>query len=229
MSVAQRAVSSRSLTMLLAVAGGYVAAQVLADVSSLRIVELAGFAVDAGTLIYPFTFTLRDLVHKIAGKTAARVLIVTAAVVNLGMALLFWVTSRLPAADTAPQTVLFGDVLSPVWGIVVASILAEVVSELIDTEVYSAWVRRMGERHQWGRVLSSNLVAIPVDSAVFVGVAVATGVFPAAVAWSIFWVNVAVKGLVTLVSIPWIYLVKPAPLVSPPADDDVNQRSGSAH
>lgn len=204
--------------MLLAVAGGYVAAQVLADVASLRIVEVAGFAVDAGTLIYPFTFTLRDLVHKIAGKTAARALIVTAAVVNLGMALLFWVTSRLPAADTAPQTVLFGDVLSPVWGIVVASILAEVVSELIDTEVYSAWVRRMGERRQWGRVLSSNLVAIPVDSAVFVGVAVAAGVFPSALAWSIFWVNVAVKGLVTVVSIPWIYLVKPAPLIGAPAE-----------
>jgi queuosine precursor transporter len=198
--------------MLLAVAGGYVAAQVMADVASLRIVEVSGFAVDAGTLIYPFTFTLRDLVHKIAGKTAARVLIVTAAVVNLVMALLFWVTSILPAGDTAPQTVLFGDVLAPVWGIVVASILAEVVSELIDTEIYSAWVRRMGTRHQWGRVLSSNSVAIPVDSAVFVGVAVLTGVFPAAVAWSIFWVNVVVKSLVTLVSIPWIYLVKPAPL-----------------
>lgn len=204
--------------MLLAVAGGYVAAQVMADVASLRIVEVAGFAVDAGTLIYPFTFTLRDLVHKIAGKTAARVLIVTAAVVNLGMALLFWVTSLLPAGDTAPQTVLFGEVLAPVWGIVLASILAEVVSELIDTEVYSAWVRRMGARHQWGRVLSSNAVAVPVDSAIFVGVAVAAGVFPTAAAWSIFWVNVVVKGLVTLISIPWIYLVKPAPIALGGAD-----------
>lgn len=194
--------------MLLAVAGGYVAAQVLADVASLRIVELGGFAVDAGTLVYPFTFTLRDLVHKLAGKAAARVLIFTAAVVNVGMALLFWVTARLPAADTAPQTVLFGDVLAPVWGIVLASILAEVVAELIDTEVYAAWVKRMGPRHQWGRVLSSNAVAIPVDSAVFVGIATLVGVFPAEVAWSIFAVNVVVKGLVTLISIPWIYLVK---------------------
>ncbi len=190
------------------------AAQVLADVASLRIVELGGFAVDAGTLIYPFTFTLRDLVHKIAGKTAARVLIVTAAAVNLVMALLFWVTARMPAADTAPQTVHFGDVLAPVWGIVMASIIAEVVAELIDTEVYSAWVRRMGPRHQWGRVLSSNAVAIPVDSAVFVGLAVAVGVFPTAAVWSIFGVNVVVKGIVTVVSIPWIYLVRPTPLVS---------------
>jgi hypothetical protein len=211
---------NRGVSVLLAVAGGYVAAQVLADVASLRIVEVAGFAVDAGTLVYPFTFTLRDMVHKIAGKSAARTLIVTAAVVNVGMAGLFWFASRLPAADSAPQTVLFGDVLAPVWGIVLASILAEVVSELIDTEVYSAWVRRMGDRRQWGRVLSSNAVAVPVDSAVFVGVAVLTGVFPSAVAWSIFWVNVVVKGVVTLLSIPWIYLVRPSPLISPGSGSD---------
>lgn len=194
------------------VAGAYIGAQVLADIASLRIVSVAGFAVDAGTLVYPFTFTLRDLVHKIAGKTAARALIGTAAAVNLAMAGLFLVTSQLTPADTAPQTVLFGDVLAPVWGIVIASILAEVISELIDTEVYSAWVRRMGESRQWGRVLSSNAVSVPVDSAVFVSLAVIFGVFPTEVAWSIFWVNVAVKGAVTVLSIPWIYLVRPTPL-----------------
>lgn len=205
-------VPRRALVALMVVAGGYMGAQVLADVASLRIVNLAGFAVDAGTLIYPFTFTLRDLVHKIAGKTAARALIVTAAAVNLGMALLFWVSARLPAAATSPQTVFFGDVLAPVWGIVVASIVAEVVSELIDTEVYSAWVRIVGEGKQWGRVLSSNAVSVPVDSGVFVSLAVVFGVFPADLAWSIFWANVILKGAVTLISIPWIYLVKPTPL-----------------
>jgi uncharacterized integral membrane protein (TIGR00697 family) len=205
-------VPRRALIALMVVAGSYMGAQVLADVASLRIVTLAGFAVDAGTLIYPFTFTLRDLVHKIAGKTAARALIVTAAFVNLGMALLFWVSARLPAAATTPQTVFFGEVLSPVWGIVVASIVAEVVSELIDTEVYSAWVRIVGKGKQWGRVLSSNAVSIPVDSGVFVGLTVLFGVFPADLGWSIFWANVILKGAVTLVSIPWIYLVKPTPL-----------------
>lgn len=198
--------------------GGYVAAQMMADVASLRIVEVAGFAVDAGTLVYPFTFTLRDLVHKLAGKSAARTLIATAATVNLVMALVFWVAAKLPPGDTSPQTTAFGDVLTPVWGIVVASILAEVVAELIDTEVYSKWVDRFGNRLQWGRVLASNSVAVPVDSAVFVGVAVLTGVFPSEIAWSIFWVNVVVKGLVTLISIPWIYLVKPPDSETRPAE-----------
>jgi uncharacterized PurR-regulated membrane protein YhhQ (DUF165 family) len=176
---------NRPLRVFTVVVAAYVAAQMLADIASLRIISVAGFAVDAGTLVYPFTFTLRDLVHKIAGKSVADL-------------------------ATGPQTT-FGEVLAPVWRIVFASILAEVLSELVDTEVYQRWVDRFQRRHQWGRVLVSNSVAIPLDSAMFVSVAF-VGVLPSAVVWEVFWVNVVVKGVVTLVSIPWIYLVRPAPI-----------------
>ncbi|MEA1902130.1 MAG: queuosine precursor transporter [Actinomycetota bacterium] len=204
----------KAVRSLLIVAGAYVAAQMMSDIASLRIISVGGYAVDAGTLIYPFTFTLRDLVHKIAGKTAARTLIWLAAVINLLMAGFFWLVGELPPdMVTGPQPG-FGELLAPVWGIVVASIVAEVAAELIDTEMYSIWVRRFAERHQWGRVLASNAVSIPVDSALFVGLATWFGVFPAEVAVSIFWVNVLFKGGFTLISIPWIYLVKPTPLSS---------------
>jgi uncharacterized integral membrane protein (TIGR00697 family) len=202
----------RAMRVLLVVGGAYVAAQMMADIASLRIISVAGHAVDAGTLIYPFTFTLRDLVHKIGGKAAARTLILLAAVINLVMAAFFGLVGNLPPdVATGPQ-LDFGQVLAPVWGIVVASIVAEVVAELVDTEVYALWVRRFAERYQWGRVLASNAVAIPVDSALFVGLATLFGVFPGVVAMTIFWVNVVFKGVITVVSIPWIYLVKPTPL-----------------
>ena len=202
---------NRSLRVFLLVASAYIAAQMLADIASLRIISIAGFAVDAGTLVYPFTFTLRDLVHKIAGKSAARTLIFAAALINLAMAGLFWLVSVLPAdLATGPQTT-FGDVLAPVWRIVLASIVAEVLSELVDTEVYQRWVDRFQHRLQWGRVLVSNAVAVPVDSALFVSIAF-LGVLPSNVVWEVFWLNVVIKVLVTLISIPWIYLVKPDPL-----------------
>lgn len=204
----------RAVRSLLIVGGAYVAAQMMADVASLRIISVGGYAVDAGTLIYPFTFTLRDLIHKIGGKSAARTMIWLAAGINVFMAVFFWLVAWWPAdIETGPQ-LEFGRVLAPVWGIVVASIVAEVVAELIDTEVYSVWVRRFGERHQWGRVLASNSVAIPVDSFLFVGLATVFGVFPAEVAVSIFWVNVVIKLIVAILSIPMIYWVKPAPLRS---------------
>lgn len=199
-----------ALRNLMIVTAAYVAAQMMSDIASLRIVEVFGWAVDAGTLIYPFTFTIRDLIHKIAGKSAARTVIVTAAAINVVMALVFWVTAELPADMATGPQLEFGMVLAPVWRIVVASIVAEVVSELIDTEAYQRWVDHFGRRWQWGRVLASNMVSVPVDSALFVLIAF-SGVLPSGVMWEIFWVNVVFKGLVSVISIPAIYWVRPAP------------------
>jgi uncharacterized integral membrane protein (TIGR00697 family) len=184
----------------------YVAAQMMADIASLRIVMIAGFSIDAGTFIYPLTFTLRDMVHKVAGIKIARVLIITAAGVNLIMALLFKLVSILPADPSVGPQAEFGQVLSPIWRIVAASILAEVIAELIDTESYRIWVERVTEKYQWARVLVSNAVSIPVDSFLFSMIAF-WGVLPPGVVISIFISNMIIKGITTIISIPGIYLV----------------------
>lgn len=185
----------------------YVAAQMLADISSLKIISIAGLSMDAGTLIYPITFTLRDLVHKVAGIKVARILIIVVAGINLFMAGFFWLVAYLPADLSVGPQEEFAAVLSPVWRIVVASILAEVLAELIDTEVYQLWVNKFKNKLQWGRVLVSNGVSVPLDSLVFVVVAFA-GTMSSAILFSIFLSNVLVKGITTLLSIPLIYVVK---------------------
>lgn len=189
------------------VSAAYIAAQMLADIASLRIVIVAGLSVDAGTLVYPFTFTLRDLVHKTGGIKTARLLIVAAAVINLLMAGLFWVVARMPPDMQVGAQNEFGMVLAPVWRIVIASIVAEVVSELVDGEVYQLWVNRFGYKRQWLRVLTSNSVSIPLDSTLFCGLAF-VGRMPLPVVGAILLANVIAKGLTTLVSLPMIYLVR---------------------
>lgn len=189
------------------VSSAYVAAQMLADIASLRIIIIAGLSIDAGTFIYPFTFTLRDLVHKNAGVKAARALIITAAAINIIMAGFFWFVAKLPADPQVGPQVEFGTVLSPVWRIVFASIIAEVISELIDTEAYRFWVEKVTRKYQWARVLFSNSLSVPLDSLVFAWLAFG-GLLPGAVVWSIVLSNIIIKGLTTVVSIPGIYLVK---------------------
>jgi uncharacterized integral membrane protein (TIGR00697 family) len=189
------------------VSAAYIAAQMLADIMSLKIVSFLGMSMDAGTLIYPLTFTLRDLVHKVAGKRGARALILAAGVINLVMAGLFWLVSRMPLDPAAGPQPDWNSVLSPVWRIVIASIVAEIVSELIDTEIYQLWVTRITRRFQWMRVLASNAVSVPLDSLIFVWAAFG-GVYASAVVWSIFWANMLLKGAVTLISLPAIYLVR---------------------
>lgn len=202
--------NTRTLQTLVVVCVLYVSAQIFADITSLRILFIAGLSIDGGTLIYPFTFTLRDMVHKVAGASVARTLIILAAIINLLMAGLFWLVSILPADPLVGAQAEFGIVLAPVIRIVLASIIAEVVSELIDTEVYELWIDRMGHDRQWGRVLASNAISVPLDSALFVLIAF-WGDLPTEVIFSIFIANVLVKGAVTILSIPGIYLVKDQP------------------
>jgi queuosine precursor transporter len=194
--------------------GAYVGAQVIADVGSLKIGHVAGRAVDMGTFIYPITFTLRDLVHKALGRRAARTLVVTAAAVNLAMAVYLQWAARAPSDPSYLLSEEFSAVLAPLWRITVASIVAEVVSELVDTEVYHWFVRRVTARHQWARVAVSNAVSIPIDNVLFAVLAFGSLPFladddltlPWATVWDIFVVNLTVKAAVSALSLPLVYL-----------------------
>ena len=200
-------------TTILVIAG-YIAAQLIADIASLKIGVVAGLAVDMGTFIYPITFTLRDLAHKTLGKKNVRTLIIAAAGINLFMSLYLMWAASVPSDPQWGLGAEFSAILGPLWRIVIASILAEVVSELVDTEVYHWFVTRITRRYQWLPVLVSNSVSVPIDNVIFtVG---AFGALPGlqnhflTLPWEIvgqiFLLNLLVKYGVTLVSLPLIYL-----------------------
>ena len=212
-AVAPRAAAVSFGRMAIIATASYAGAQMLSDIASLKIGLIAGFAVDMGTFIYPITFTLRDVVHKILGKRNAQTLIIMAAVINLFMALyLAWV-ARVPSDPAWGLGDSFSAILGPVWRIVIASILAEIVSELVDTEIYHWFVTRVTTRYQWARVLTSNSVSIPIDNLIFA--VVAFGPLPGlensplSLPWpvvgQIFLFNLVVKYAVTILSLPLIY------------------------
>ncbi len=184
----------------------YAAAQMLSDIGSLKIGFIAGLSIDGGTFIYPITFTIRDMIHKKLGKKAARTIIIICALINLAMALFFALLTKLPSDPSWGLQNEFALVLGPVWRIVLASIAAELISELLDTEMYHLWVTKITTRFQWARVLFSNAVSVPVDSLIF-GLIAFWGILPSDTVWSIILANIIVKGIVTIISIPLIYLV----------------------
>jgi len=185
----------------------YIAAQMLSDIGSLQIVRFLGMSLDAGTFIYPITFTLRDIAHKVMGIKGVRVLIISAAAVNIIMAIYFWLVSLMAPDTQAGSSEIWGRVLSPVWRITIASILAEVFSELVDTEIYQVWVTRITTKYQWMRVLISNTFSVPLDTIIFVFLAF-YGTMPIISVWQIILGNILLKAIVTVVSLPMIYLVK---------------------
>ena len=200
------------MTWLIVTVSVYVAASLVANIMSIRAVSILGWAVDAGTLTYPITFTVRDMVLKVGGRAAARVVILTTALLNVVMALALWAAASLPAdAEVGPQRE-FGDVLISTWSIVAASVIAQLVAEFADTEIYQRFVDRFGHRRQFGRVMASNAVSVPLDSVVFCVIAFG-GILPgsldfgASVIVQIVLANIVIKGISSVATAPLIYIV----------------------
>jgi len=194
------------------VIAAYIAAQMLSDIASIKIGLVGGWAVDMGTFIYPITFTLRDVVHKVLGKRNAQLLIIAAAVINLFMVTYLTWAASIPSDPQAFGGPEFSMIFAPLWRIVVASIVAEVISELLDTEVYHWFVTKITRQRQWLRVLVSNAVSVPVDNVLFALIAFAPFTFlgtdglPWTIVWQIFVFNLVIKFAVTLLSLPLIYI-----------------------
>ncbi len=183
----------------------YVSVQLISNISSTKIAIVCGYAVDMGVFLYPFAFTLRDVVHKEIGKENTKTCIYIAALMNLLMACYFYFVALFPADASVPTAVAFDDSLAPVWRIVLSSLFAQIVGELIDTEVYHAFYKRFKEKHKWGRVVVSNTISIPIDNALFC-IGAFGWIYPWPVVLQIIVFNFVVKYVISLASIPLIYV-----------------------
>ena len=209
----------RTIWIVVGLAGGYIFAQVVADVAATKLVQIGSLAVPAGTFVFAVTFTLRDLIHKRLGKEWARACIGLAALFNLAMALYLQLMAALPTPAYYPFGEAWSAIFAFVPAIVVASITAEVIAEIVDTEVYHWWWQTRSGYPQWSRVLVSNAISLPLDSFVFATLAflllpplfgaeaLPLGALPAIIGGQIL-----LKVIITLISMPAIYLVKEEPL-----------------
>lgn len=199
--------SIRNLHVLILVSVAYVAAQMVADISNLRNLVLFGYGVSAFSIAYPLTFTLRDMAHKLAGPHVARTLIIAAAVIYLIAQAFFAIISGLPPEMTPDESVALGALLTPEWRFLLAAVVATVLSQLVDTEIYTRWVDRFGGQHQWGRVLVSNLIGIPLDRILFLAIAF-LGAWSGDEFVAAFIGTTIVRLVFGIISIPGIYLVE---------------------
>jgi uncharacterized integral membrane protein (TIGR00697 family) len=183
----------------------YVTFQIFANILSTKIVllPLINLAVDGGTVIYPFTFTLRDFVHKTWGKKNSRQVVIIAGLLNLVMVLLFWFIAALPSDPSWPYQEAYEKILLPVWRITLGSIIAQIISELIDTEIFSLVYKKMGDVTG---VIFSNSVALIFDSVIFTLVAF-LGSLPFSVVAQIIITNIIIKFVISVLSAPSIKLV----------------------
>lgn len=191
-------------TLYLAVA--FVALTMIANILSLRMVSLGGIITDAGSLLYPLTFIARDALHRNGGLKTADRTITASALANVAMFALFAAAAALPYDPATGPQAEFGYVLLPGAMIVAASIAAQFVGERIDGRIFHR-IYKDGEGSHTKAALASNLVSIPIDTAIFCAIAfgftipfesvVATFFTIAAIKYVVMFASVAVYGAVS--------------------------------
>lgn len=203
------------VTKVIIIISLYVACQMIADIAATKIVQIGTLIMPAGTFVFALTFTLRDIIHKQLGKQWARSAIIAALVANVLMSGYLALATLLPSPDFFVLSDAWNAIFLLVPAITIASIVAEFVSEMLDTEVYHAVKTRLPKAPQWSRVLLSNGIALPIDSLIFALLAfvVLPPLFgaeslPIGVALSIVWGQTIFKLLVTIISMPLIYTTK---------------------
>jgi len=194
------------MRVLLSLSIFYVVVGMLSNIASLRIVTVLGIAMDAGTLLYPLTFTLRDLIHKRSDKKTSIYIVCIGALMNLLMFIVFFIVSKLSPDMSVGEQTEFGKVLVGSWRIIVASVIAMFISEMADTTIYEKFTNKF-KKYQFMRVITSNFISVPIDSIIVTLIAF-YGTMPVNVLVSITLVNIAIKYIITIVTAPSIYAIK---------------------
>jgi queuosine precursor transporter len=200
------------------VASFFVVILVVSNIASAaKIVDL-GFSLfsvplvfDGGTILFPFAYVLGDVLTEVYGfRTARRVIFAGFGGLVL-TALVFFVLGILPAemgweAETGGNAA-YNSILGGVsyGGIVIASLSAYLAGELSNAIILSKLKVKMEGRLLWVRTIGSTLVGEFLDTAIFVLIASAMGVFSWEIFWSLVLTNYILKCGIEAVVTPFTY------------------------
>ena len=174
----------------------------------------------AGTLLWPIVFIMTDTVNEYYGRQGVRFISwLAAGLIVYGFAFAFiaihlapaswWVTvvkdQGVPDYQAAFAAV-FGQGLWTIWG----SLIAFMLGQLIDVNVFHRIRRATGERHAWLRATGSTAVSQLVDSFVVLYIAFVIGPqhWPTSLFLAVGTLNYVYKMAAAVALIPLLYLAR---------------------
>ncbi len=195
--------------VFLVLAGFFITNAIVAELIGGKLVNFFGiFTQSIGIIMWPIIFILTDLINEHFGKEGVKKLtyitvgLISFTFIILTIAINIPATSFSPVSDDAFKTV-FGQ---SQW-IIVGSIIAFFVSQLVDVRMFWILKKLTGDKHIWLRATGSTMVSQLVDTFVVQFIAF---VLPGKWTLNEFLHNASwgylFKLLVALALIPVIYL-----------------------
>ena len=121
------------------------------------------FELSVGILPYPITFLITDLISEIYGKKMANKVVVVGIIASVFSLLIVYTASSVSATDWSPVSdELFSKVFGNTIVAVFSSMMAYLLAQFVDIQIYHFWKRLTKGRHLWLRnnfsTFSSQLI-----------------------------------------------------------------------
>lgn len=161
-------------TLLTPLSGMFTACLIIASIANAKIINIAGFNLPGGIVLFPFTFIFNDILTEVYGYARSRSVIWAAFLCQIISGLTFWAVGALPSADFWQLQESYNTILGIVPRIVVASILAFFCGEFVNSFVLSKmkyWEKGAKGLKQGGRFLVSTIAGEAADTLVFTTIA----------------------------------------------------------
>ncbi len=143
------------------------------------------FNLTCGVLLWPLEFVITDIVNEYYGPKSVKRISYTAVVLILYAFVMFYAAMEIPAADfwvgsgidkgIPNMQMAFGGIFGQGMWIIVGSLTAFLVSQLVDVTVFHKIKKATGEKWVWLRATGSTMVSQMVDSFVVLFIAFKIG------------------------------------------------------
>ena len=166
------------------------------------------FEVSVGILPYPITFLITDLISEIFGKKMANKVVVAGIFASVFSLLIVYTAASAPATSWSPVvdaqfTNVFGNTIVAVF----ASMMAYLLAQFVDIQIYHFWKRVTQGKHLWLRNNFSTFSSQFIDTFAVVFLLSAFG----EISWDRFWGLVIAgflfKVMIAVADTPVLYLL----------------------
>src|SRR5687767_9620115 len=139
------------------------------------------FNLTCGVLLWPVVFVMTDIMNEYYGRKGVKFISWLAVIlIGYGFIMLFaamqtppnsWWITRKQTAGIENMNAAYNGIFGQGLGIIVASMTAFLIGQLIDVFVFRSIKKRAGEKHIWLRATGSTLVSQFIDSFVVLVIA----------------------------------------------------------
>jgi uncharacterized integral membrane protein (TIGR00697 family) len=175
------------------------------------------FTLTCGVLLWPLEFVMTDIINEFYGpKAVRRISFIAVGLISYAF-LMFYLAIHVPAADfwvasrkdqgIPDMQLAFDGIFGQGMRIIIGSLVAFLVSQIVDVTVFHKIKKRTGEKYVWLRATGSTVVSQLVDSYIVLFIAF-SGIFTWQQILAIGMMNYTYKFLMAVVLTPVLMFVE---------------------